>query len=79
MKRLMMFCLLMLCLCSVAFAAEYTVNPAGGGDYASLTEALAAVEDGDVLLLAGGVYDQSRETFPILVEKRVTIAAVQKP
>ena len=77
MKRLLMLCLLMLCLCSVAFAAEYTVNPAGGGDYASLTEALAAVEDGDVLLLSGGVYDQSRETFPILVEKRVTIAAAE--
>lgn len=75
MKRLLMLCLLMLCLCSVAHAAEYTVDPAGNGDYVSLTEALAAVADGDTLILAGGVYDESQETFPILVEKCVTIGA----
>ncbi len=74
MKRLLMLCLLF-CLCSVAHAAEYTVDPAGSGDYASLTEALAAAVDGDTLILSGGVYDESRETFPILVEKCVTICA----
>ena len=75
MKRLLMFCLLMLCLCGAAHAAEYTVDPAGNGDFASLTEALAAAMDGDALILSGGTYDESRETFPILVEKCVTIRA----
>ena len=75
MKRLLVLCALLLCLCSAAYAAEYTVDPAGQGDFASLTEALAAAADGDTLLLAGGVYDESRETFPILVEKPVTIRA----
>ena len=75
MKRLWLLCLVMLCLCSAAHAAEYTVDPNGNGDYASLTEAVAAAADGDTLILAGGTYDDSRETFPILVEKQVTICA----
>ncbi len=65
----------MLCLGSAAFAAEYMVDPAGQGDYATLTEALAVVADGDTLILAGGTYDNAQETFPILVEKTVTICA----
>ena len=75
MKRLWLLCLVMLCVCSVARAAEYTVDPNGNGDYASLTEAVAAAADGDTLILAGGTYDDSRETFPILVEKQLTISA----
>lgn len=75
MKRLLMICLLMVCLCSAAHAAEYTVDPAGNGDYASMTDALAAAQDGDTLILAGGTYDSTRETFPILVEKTLTICA----
>ena len=75
MKRLWLLCLVMLCVCSVARAAEYTVDPNGNGDYASLTEAVAAAVDGDMLILAGGTYDDSRETFPILVEKQLTISA----
>ena len=75
MKRLWLLCLVMLCLCSAAHAAEYTVDPNGNGDYASLTEAVAAAADGDTLILAGGTYDDSRETFPILVEKQLTISA----
>lgn len=75
MKRLLMVCLVALCLCGAAQAAEYTVDPAGNGDYASLTAALAAAVDGDRLILAGGTYDESIESFPILVEKRVEIVA----
>ena len=75
MKRLWLICLVMLCLCSAAHAAEYTVDSNGNGDYASLTEAVAAAADGDTLILAGGTYDDSRETFPILVEKQLTICA----
>lgn len=75
MKRLWLLCLVMLCVCSAAHAAEYTVDPNGNGDYASLTEAVAAATDGDTLILAGGRYDDSRETFPILVEKQLAICA----
>lgn len=75
MKRLLLMCLVLLCCWSIALADEYLVDPAGTGDFASLTEALSTVQDGDVLVLAGGTYDESRETFPILVEKCVTIRA----
>ena len=75
MKRLLFVCLLMLCLCGIASADEYLVDPAGNGDFATLTEAVAAAQDGDMLVLAGGTYDSSKETFPILVEKTVTILA----
>jgi len=75
MKRLLMVCLMALCLYTLAHAAEYTVDPAGAGDFTSLTAALAIAQDGDRLNLSGGVYDDSIESFPILVEKRVEIAA----
>ena len=80
MNRLMragvLACLLML-LCAAARAAEYTVDPSGGGDYPSITEALAAAQDGDTLILCGGVYDENSESFPIIVDKRITLCAAQ--
>ena len=79
MKRLLMVCLMALCLYTLAHAAEYTVDPAGAGDFTSLTAALAIAQDGDRLILSGGVYDDSIESFPILVEKRVEIACVFFP
>lgn len=75
MKRLLLICLMLLCCCGMASAAEYLVDPAGSGDYTSLTEALTVAQDGDTLILAGGTYDSNLETFPILVEKSVTILA----
>ena len=75
MKRLMVLCATLLCLWTVAFAAEYTFDPAGHGDLDSLTEAVAAAQEGDTLILCGGIYDNTRESFPILVEKTMTIVA----
>ena len=75
MKRLLLIGIVLLCCFGVALADEYLVDPAGAGDFASITEAVAAVQDGDTLVLAGGTYDESRETFPILVEKTVKIVA----
>lgn len=77
MKKLIFITLLLLALCGVAQAAEYTVDPAGNGDFATLTEAVAAVNDGDVLIVRGGTYDNTTETFPILVEKSITIKAAE--
>lgn len=71
MKRVFGVLLLtMLCLCGGAFADEILLNPTGGP---TLTEALAAAQDGDVILLAPGVYAEPRETFPLVVDKAVTI------
>ena len=67
--------ILLLCLAGAAYADEYVVDPAGNGDFASITDALLATSDGDTLILAGGVYDSGLETFPILVEKAVEIRA----
>ncbi len=76
MKRLLMLTLLtMLLLCAAAHADTLTVAADGTADYPSLTAALAAADVGDEIILAAGVYDQSRETFPILADKRVAIRA----
>ena len=75
MKRFMLVCLLFVCLWGFALAEEYTVDPAGNGDFVSLTEAVAAVADGDTLVLAGGLYDSTNETFPVVVDKCITIRA----
>ncbi len=48
---------LLLAILSVpAFGATITVNPAGGGDYTSLSAAISAASSGDTLSLAAGTY-----------------------
>ncbi len=73
----MLTLLTMLLLCAAASADTLTVAIDGTANFDSLTAALAAVADGDEIVLSAGVYDQSREIFPILVDKRVTIRAVE--
>ncbi len=76
MKRLLMVSILLLMLLMATAAADtLAVSPDGTADYASITEALAVAKDGDVLELAGGVYDDAVETWPIIVDKAVTIRA----
>lgn len=77
MKRLLLVCTLLLCLCLSARAEVLTASPDGTAQYPSLTAALQAAQDGDTILLSSGVYDESAETFPILVEKAVTICAAE--
>ena len=77
MKKLLLWIVFSLCLMGVAAAETILVDPGGAGDYASITEALSAAQDGDELILAGGVYDETRETFPILVEKSVALRAAE--
>lgn len=72
MKKLLMMVIAMLCLALPAFAETLHAGPADSG-YPSITEALAAARPGDEILLEGGVYDASRETFPIMVDKAVTL------
>lgn len=68
------FVLLLFLIC-VAFGCPAGAETlyAGGAEYPSLTAALEAARDGDEIVLADGVYDENRETFPIVVNKRVTI------
>lgn len=65
----------LLLLCFAAKGETLRVNPAGEGDYQSITAALEAAEAGDTLVLSAGVYDETSETFPLMVEKAVTICA----
>lgn len=72
MKKL---CLSVLLLLSFAFAARAETLYAGPADsgFASITEALSAAEDGDEIILANGVYTEAGETFPLIVDKAITI------
>lgn len=72
MKKLLLMVMAMLCLTLPALADTRYAGPADSG-YPSITEALAAAQPGDEILLADGVYDATRETFPIMVDKDVTL------
>ena len=61
------------CLCACASAEDWRVSPVG----MTVGEALAQCADGDVIILAGGLYDQERETFPLVVDKQVTLCAAE--
>ena len=65
--------LLLLCLCAFASAEEWNVSPDG----MTIGEALAKCDDGDVIVLAGGLYGQERETFPLVISKAVTLCAAE--
>ena len=72
MKKLFLLLLMLgLCLCAAAAAEEWAVSPDG----LRLGEALARCRDGDVIVLAGGVYADGREEFPLIVDKAVTLRA----
>ena len=46
-----------------------SVSPGG----MSLTDALAGCADGDMIVLSPGVYDETGETFPLVIDKAVTL------
>lgn len=78
MKRIWALFLFILCLgASAALADEIIVNPADDGVYATITDALAAAQDGDVILIHGGTYTHDTEAFPLIVDKRVEITACE--
>lgn len=65
-----MLVLLLFLVCPGAQAETFYVGEEDGA-FPSLTAALAAARDGDEIVLSAGVYDGSRETFPIIVDKDV--------
>ena len=76
MKRLPWLILLLAILLAVPFAAHADTLYAAPGQM-SLTEALAACKDGDVIELAEGTYVEPDEVFPLTVTKAVTIRAAE--
>lgn len=73
MKKLLFFlsaCLL-LTLTGLAGAETREASPEG----MTLGEVLASCQDGDTVVLLPGTYDASRETFPLVVDKAVTLQA----
>lgn len=62
--------------CLPAGAAELAVDPAIPSAYQTITAALAACADGDVIKVAAGVYSATAgETFPLRVDKAVAVEA----
>ncbi len=54
-----------------AYGETWQVTPEGY----SITEALAQVKDGDTILISEGVYTDANESFPLIINRRVTICA----
>ena len=56
MKSVTLVSIGLLALSGVAMADEYVVLPDGTGDFPTIQAAIAAVADGDVILLAAGTF-----------------------
>lgn len=73
MKKLMVMLLMLMMAAACAGAETISASPYGR----SLTEALAMAHDGDVIELADGVYAAPAESFPIVIDKAVTICPAE--
>ena len=58
-----------------AWAAVIDVGPEAV--YQSIAEAVKEADDGDEIVVHGGIYDESVETFPIIIDKSVNIHACE--
>lgn len=78
MKRFILLVLMfVLAILSSAMADEMHVNPQDASAYATLTDALAEAQDGDVIIVHSGTYTYETESFPLMVNKQVEIRAEQ--
>ncbi len=73
MKKWLWMALLLLLIPVAVNADTIFVSPGNG----TLTEALAACADGDVIELGDGVYAEPEETFPLTVTRSVTLRAAE--
>lgn len=73
MKKWVIFLLTMAAMLLVcpALADELLAGTQNG--YASITEAVAAAQNGDVIRIAAGVYDDTVEVYPIVIDKSVSL------
>jgi len=73
------FCLLICCLCFLAFALEgafastWIVRPDGNGDYATIQTAVTAAVDGDIIELTSGTYTGPGNRDVDLLGKAITV------
>ena len=76
MKRLIWIPAVLVLLIMLPLAAQAETLHAAPGQM-TLTEALEACGDGDIIELADGTYAAPAETFPLTVTKAVTIRAAE--
>lgn len=69
MKKLLILLFFLSWIPLCAAAETYTVSP----EKLSLSEALALCADGDVIELSEGVYAEPKESFPLVLDKAVTL------
>ena len=73
MKKLIRIVVLLILIPLACHAETIRVSPGNG----SLTEALAACADGDVIELGDGIWAEPAEAFPLTVTRAVTIRAAE--
>ncbi|MBR0219443.1 MAG: right-handed parallel beta-helix repeat-containing protein [Clostridia bacterium] len=71
MKKLLWMAALLWLLPLFAQGETLRASPDG----LTITEALARCADSDVITLSAGIYDEQRETFPLVIDKAVTLRA----
>ena len=76
MKKIFLF-MIMAVLSGAVPVSAATLNVGEDGEYRSLTEAVRAAQDGDEILLSQGIYDDSLEEFPILIDKSLYIHSAE--
>ena len=73
MRKWLWMLLLAVCWACPARAETWLVRQDGTADFTTLTAAVQAAAAGDTVCLAPGVYDGAAETFPIVVDKPITL------
>ena len=73
MKRLSLIVLVLFSLTALLSGNVITVDLAGGGDFSSIHEAVAAAASGDTILVMSGQYDFTTSNGRITVSKQLFI------
>ena len=73
-RRLCMIIILSLLFMQVSANADI-IYVGDDKEYNSITEAFSAADNGDEIIISGGIYDESRESFPIESDKSIYIHA----
>lgn len=76
MGKISVICIMALICIRISAHAD-TLYVGEGKDFSSITQAVAEAGDGDEIIISGGVYDETIETFPIEVKKTVYIHAAE--
>ena len=77
MKKIIFALFLFACIFCCATVYADVIEVGEGEEFSSLTEAVAAASKGDEIVIHEGIFDESLETFPIVVDKTVQIRAAE--